>query len=87
MISTRDDIGPTFKPLWPYEFIEQNPNTLTTGTQTLTDAQKLQARTNIGAVAGNKWNIILSSSSYNSTKKFEISVTDDGTLHATEVTQ
>lgn len=32
----------------PYELIEQNPNTLTTDAQTLTDAQKLQARTNIG---------------------------------------
>lgn len=32
----------------PYEFVEQNPNTLTTEAQTLTDAQKLQARKNIG---------------------------------------
>lgn len=32
----------------PYEFVEQNPNTLTTEAQALTDAQKLQARTNIG---------------------------------------
>lgn len=32
----------------PYEFLEQHPNTLTTDAQTLTDAQKLQARTNIG---------------------------------------
>ena len=71
----------------PYEFVEQNPKTLTTDAQTLTDAQKTQARTNIGTVAGTDSEIILSSSSYGSKKKFRISVTDDGTLHATEVTQ
>ena len=71
----------------PYEFVEQNPKTLTTDAQTLTDAQKNQARTNIGAVAGTDSEIILSSSSYGSKKKFGISVTDDGTLHATEITQ
>lgn len=71
----------------PYEFVEQNPKTLTTDAQTLTDAQKTQARTNIGTVAGTDREIILVSSSYNSTKKFSIAVTDDGTLHATEITQ
>ena len=71
----------------PYEFVEQHPNTLTTDAQTLTDAQKLQARTNIGTVAGTDKEMILRSSTAGSTKKFKITVTDDGTLHATEVTQ
>lgn len=70
----------------PYELIEQNPSTLTTDDQTLTDAQKLQARTNIGTVAGTDKEMILRSSTAGSTKKFKITVTDDGTLHATEVT-
>ena len=70
----------------PYEFVEQHPNTLTTDAQTLTDAQKLQARANIGTVAGTDKEMILSSSTAGSTKKFKITVTDDGTLHATEVT-
>ena len=74
-------------PLWPYEFIEQNPNTLTTDPKTLTDAQKLQARTNIGTVEGTDKEMILSSSTAGSAKKFKITVTDDGTLTATEVTQ
>ena len=86
-ITTRGDIGSTFKPLWPYEFIEQNPNTLTTDAQTLTDEQKLQARTNIGTVEGTDKEMILNSSTAGSTKKFKITVTDDGTLTATEVTQ
>ena len=86
-ITTMGGIGSTFKPLWPYEFIEQNPNTLTTDAQTLTDAQKLQARTNIGTVEGTDKEMILSSSTAGSTKKFKITVTDDGTLTATEVTQ
>ena len=71
----------------PYEFVEQNPNTLTTDAQTLTDAQKLQARTNIGTVAGTDKEMILVSSTAGSAKKFRITVTDDGALHATEVTQ
>lgn len=71
----------------PYEFVEQNPKTLTTDAQTLTDAQKLQARTNIGTVEGTDKEMILSSSTAGSTKKFKITVTDDGTLTATEVTQ
>lgn len=71
----------------PYEFVEQHPNTLTTDAQTLTDAQKLQARTNIGTVEGTDKEMILSSSTTGSTKKFKITVTDDGTLTATEVTQ
>lgn len=71
----------------PYEFVEQNPNTLTANAQTLTDAQKLQARTNIGTVAGTDKGMILRSSTIGSTKKFKITVTDDGTLTATEVTQ
>lgn len=71
----------------PYEFVEQNPNALTTDTQTLTDAQKLQARTNIGTVAGTDKEMILVSSTAGSTRKFKITVTDDGTLTATEVTQ
>lgn len=71
----------------PYEFVEQNPNALTTDAQTLTDAQKLQARTNIGTVAGTDKEMILGSSTAGSTKKFKITVTDDGTLTATEVTQ
>ena len=71
----------------PYEFVEQHPNTLTTDAQTLTDAQKLQARTNIGTVEGTDKEMILSSSTAGSTKKFKITVTDDGTLTATEVTQ
>lgn len=71
----------------PYEFVEQNPNTLTANAQTLTDAQKLQARTNIGTVAGTDKGMILRSSTIGSTKKFKITVTDDGALHATEVTQ
>ena len=86
-ITVRPSIGDTFKPLWPYEFIEQHPNTLTTDAQTLTDAQKLQARANIGTVAGTDKEMILSSSTAGSTKKFKITVTDDGTLTATEVTQ
>ena len=86
-ITVRPSIGGTFKPLWPYEFIEQHPNTLTTDAQTLTDAQKLQARANIGTVAGTDKEMILSSSTAGSTKKFKITVTDDGTLTATEVTQ
>lgn len=86
-ITTGVGIGSTFKPLWPYEFIEQNPNALTTDAQTLTDDQKLQARTNIGTVAGTDKEMILSSSTAGSTKKFKITVTDDGTLTATEVTQ
>ena len=86
-ITTRGDIGSTFMPLWPYEFIEQNPKTITTDGQTLTDAQKLQARTNIGTVEGTDKEMILSSSTAGSAKKFKITVTDDGTLHATEVTQ
>ena len=85
-ITTRGGIGSTFKPLWPYEFIEQNPSTLTTDAQTLTDAQKLQARTNIGTVAGTDKEMILSSSTAGSTKKFKITVTDDGALTATEIT-
>lgn len=85
-ITTWGGIGSTFKPLWPYEFIEQNPNTLTTDAQTLTDDQKNQARTNIGTVAGTDKEMILSSSTDGSTKKFKITVTDDGTLTATEVT-
>lgn len=71
----------------PYEFVEQHPNTLTTDAQTLTDAQKLQARTNIGTVAGTDKEMILRSSTAGSTKKFKITVTDDGTLHATEIAQ
>ena len=71
----------------PYEFVEQNPSTLTTDAQTLTDAQKLQARTNIGTVEGTDKEMILSSSTAGSAKKFKITVTDDGTLTATEVTQ
>ena len=71
----------------PYEFVEQNPNALTADAQTLTDAQKLQARTNIGTVEGTDKEMILSSSTAGSTKKFKITVTDDGTLTATEVTQ
>lgn len=86
-ITTREDMSQTFKPLWPYEFIEQNPNALTTDAQTLTDAQKLQARTNIGTVEGTDKEMILGSSTAGSTKKFKITVTDDGTLTATEVTQ
>lgn len=86
-ITTGGGIGSTFKPLWPYEFIEQNPNTLTTDAQTLTDAQKLQARANIGTVEGTDTEMILNSSTAGSTKKFKITVTDDGTLTATEVTQ
>ena len=86
-ITTWGGIGSTFKPLWPYEFIEQNPNTLTTDAQTLTDDQKNQARTNIGTVEGTDKEMILSSSTVGSAKKFKITVTDDGTLTATEVTQ
>lgn len=86
-ITTGMGIGSTFKPLWPYEFIEQNPNALTTDAQTLTDDQKLQARTNIGTVAGTDKEMILSSSTAGSTKKFKITVDDAGTLTATEVTQ
>ena len=71
----------------PYEFVEQHPNTLTTDAQTLTDAQKLQARTNIGTVAGTDKEMILRSSTAGSTKKFKITVTDDGTLTATEIAQ
>ena len=71
----------------PYELVEQNPNTLTTDAQTLTDDQKLQARTNIGTVEGTDKEMILGSSTAGSTKKFKITVTDDGTLTATEVTQ
>lgn len=71
----------------PYEFVEQNPKTLTTDAQTLTDAQKNQARTNIGTVAGTDKEMILGSSTAGSAKKFKITVTDDGTLTATEVTQ
>lgn len=74
-------------PLMPYELVEQNPSTLTTDDQTLTDAQKLQARTNIGTVAGTDKEMILGSSTAGSAKKFKITVTDDGTLHATEITQ
>lgn len=74
-------------PFMPYELIEQNPSTLTTDDQTLTDAQKLQVRTNIGTVEGTDKGVILSSSTAGSTKKFKITVTDDGTLTATEVTQ
>lgn len=73
-------------PFMPYELVEQNPSTLTTNDQTLTDNQKLQARTNIGTVEGTDKEMILSSSTAGSTKKFKITVTDDGTLHATEVT-
>lgn len=76
-----------YPPLMPYELVEQNPSTLTTDDQTLTDAQKLQARTNIGTVEGTDKEMILSSSTAGSTKKFKITVTDDGTLTATEVTQ
>lgn len=71
----------------PYELVEQNPSTLTMNAQTLTDAQKLQARTNIGTVEGTDKEMILSSSTAGSTKKFKITVTDDGALQATEVTQ
>lgn len=71
----------------PYEFVEQNPKTLTTDAQNLTDAQKLQARTNIGTVAGTDKEMILGSSTAGSAKKFKITVTDDGTLHATEIAQ
>lgn len=74
-------------PFMPYEFVEQNPSTLTTDAQTLTGAQKLQARANIGTVEGTDKEMILSSSTAGSTKKFKITVTDDGTLTATEVTQ
>ena len=74
-------------PFMPYELVEQNPSTLTTNDQTLTDDQKLQARTNIGTVEGTNKEMILSSSTAGSTKKFKITVTDDGTLTATEVTQ
>lgn len=70
----------------PYELVEQNPSTLTTDAQTITDAQKLQARTNIGTVEGTDKEMILSSSTDGSTKRFKITVTDDGTLQATEVT-
>ena len=71
----------------PYELVEQNPSTLTTDYQTRTDDQTLQARTNIGTVEGTDKEMILSSSTAGSTKKFKITVTDDGTLTATEVTQ
>lgn len=71
----------------PYEFVEQHPNTLTTDAQTLTDAQKNQARTNIGTVAGTDKEMILGSSTAGSAKKFKITVTDDGALTATEITQ
>ena len=71
----------------PYEFVEQHPNTLTTDAQTLTDAQKTQARTNIGTVAGTDKEMILGSSTFGSTKKFKITVTDDGALTATEIAQ
>lgn len=71
----------------PYEFVEQNPSTLTTDAQTLTNDQKLQVRTNIGTVEGTDKEMILSSSTAGSAKKFKITVTDDGTLTATEVTQ
>lgn len=71
----------------PYELIEQNPSTLTTDDQTLTESQKLQARTNIGTVEGTGKEMILGSSTAGSTKRFKITVTDDGTLTATEVTQ
>lgn len=74
-------------PLMPYELVEQNSSTLTTDDQTLTDAQKLQARTNIGTVEGTNKEMFLSSSTAGSTKRFKITVTDDGTLTATEVTQ
>ena len=74
-------------PFMPYELIEQNPSTLTTDDQTLTESQKLQARTNIGTVEGTGKEMILGSSTAGSTKRFKITVTDDGTLTATEVTQ
>ncbi len=74
-------------PFMPYELVEQNPSTLTTDAQTLTDAQKTQARTNIGTVEGTDKEVILGSSTVGSTKKFKITVTDDGILTATEVTQ
>lgn len=74
-------------PFMPYEFVEQNPSTLTTDDQTLTDDQKLQVRTNIGTVEGTDKGVILSSSTAGSTKKFKITVDDAGTLTATEVTQ
>lgn len=86
-ISASSDITKTFHAAMPYELVEQNPSTLTTDAQTLTDAQKLQARANIGTVAGTDKEMILSSSTAGSTKKFKITVTDDGTLTATEVTQ
>lgn len=85
-ISASSDITKTFHAAMPYELVEQNPSTLTMNAQTLTDAQKLQARTNIGTVAGTDKEMILSSSTAGSTKKFKITVTDDGTLTATEVT-
>lgn len=86
-ISESSDITSTFHAAMPYELVEQNPSTLTTDAQTLTDAQKLQARANIGTVEGTDKEMILSSSTAGSTKKFKITVTDDGTLTATEVTQ
>ena len=86
-ISASSDITKTFHAAMPYELVEQNPSTLTTDNQTLTDAQKLQARTNIGTVEGTDKEMILSSSTAGSAKKFKITVTDDGTLTATEVTQ
>ena len=85
-ISASSDINKTFYAAMPYELVEQNPSILTMNAQTLTDAQKLQARTNIGTVAGTDKEMILSSSTAGSTKKFKITVTDDGTLTATEVT-
>ena len=86
-ISASSDITKTFHAAMPYELVEQNPSTLTMNAQTLTDAQKLQARTNIGTVEGTDKEMILSSSTAGSTKKFKITVTDDGALQATEVTQ
>ncbi len=50
--------------------------------QTLTDGQKKHARDNIGAISSEE--LIISSSTPNSTKKFKITVDDTGTLTATE---
>lgn len=53
--------------------------------QTLTEKQKAQARNNIGAVSSSE--LILFSSTENSTKKFKITVNDSGTISAKEVTE
>lgn len=51
--------------------------------QKLTEKQKQQARANIG-VGGD---VIITSSTEGSTKKFKITVDDSGTITATEVTE